>query len=80
MNSKEDTFDSIYELMRDRLKHVGLIRPDDAWHICRGKTSRGYATIVQNFTKIMATMIEQGKAVKERRGLYRIIKPDTKAN
>ncbi len=76
--TKEETFFEVYELFEDRLNQLGYIRADDIWLICRGRTEKSYVTICNVFRETMATMIEQGKAIKEKQGVYRILKANTK--
>lgn len=74
----EDTFTEIYDLFENRLNQLGPIRTDDIWRICRGKTQRSYVTISNVFRECMNSMVEQGKATYEKRGLWEIKKPNCK--
>lgn len=76
--TKEETFFEIYDLIEDRLNQLGPITADAAWRICRGNTDKSYVTICNVFREVMKTMIEQGKVIQEKRGQYKILKPNNR--
>jgi hypothetical protein len=80
VNIKESTFDGIYNLLEPRLNVLGEIRANDAWHLCKFRTKYGYNTITTVFRQVIYAMVEQGKAVKIRHGIYKIVKPNNKIN
>lgn len=77
MRSKEETFDRIYTVIEEsgRLNRAGELRTAEIWKIC--KYSK-YSTIATALRDIMNTMIEQGKAVKLKKGVWRIDTPNQK--
>src|SRR5437879_2364394 len=72
----EQTFEKIYELLKNRLDVLGNIKSGEAWEICR--IYFGYSTICREFRKIMGLMIEQKKAIKVGYGIWKILKPNRK--
>lgn len=75
-HTKEEAFDKFYEAVSPHLNKLGEIRTGDIWKASGNQFS--YSYITPNFKTIMDTMVEQGKAIKLRNGLWRIIKPNTK--
>lgn len=73
---KQKEFDRVYDVLGPRLNQLGEVRAGDAWNLAGGHYQ--YTTVI--FKTIMETMIEQGKARREKRGQYMIIKPNEKVS
>jgi hypothetical protein len=67
--------DTILDIMEARLNELGPITMIDAYKLCEDTFHRN--TISVEFKKIMRTMIEQGKAIKQGRG-WKIEKPNSR--
>jgi hypothetical protein len=72
-----ERFEKILDIIEDRLDQLGPIRLADAWKLC-GDSGMSYTVVAQYFERIMALMIEQGKAQKKCKGVYIILKPNRK--
>lgn len=69
-------FDEVYDLIEDRLDHVGDIGTVDAKSICNPITYIPYGRFCKAFHSIMEIMVQQKKAIKVKNGRWKILKPN----